>query len=301
MTNQYIDQQQGQSGLYRGIENTEEIQRIRDSLLALSPHRYNDHHYHYGYFLYAAAAFGKSVFYQNGTLSEVSGQWLRGHGARYESVLTLARDIANPSESDGYFPVHIDEKEEYFSRCFSLIVHLFVFLFALPFAITPLKLSSDTPLLLCCSHSSVSHLVLYRLFVTWIGSRAIHGLRASLFPQTGIEREQRDKEGQTKRQICKDIYVKETERRERQSDRERDRATRQRGTATHRQRRNAITQTTNQSHTSFLGKTKSLPPKPSMPIMVSHFSERFSTTQTCAISAACFSRWRFVPRRSTIM
>ena len=53
---------------------------------------YNDHHYHYGYFIYAVAVIAK-----------YDKQW----GKRYhEFVLLLIRDIANPSKDDEYFPVY---------------------------------------------------------------------------------------------------------------------------------------------------------------------------------------------------
>ena len=50
---------------------------------------YNDHHFHYGYFLYAAAALGKG-----------DAAWL---ASRREAITALARDIANPSASDTAF------------------------------------------------------------------------------------------------------------------------------------------------------------------------------------------------------
>lgn len=50
---------------------------------------YNDHHFHYGYFLYAAAALGKG-----------DPAWLARHRA---AILTLARDVANPSAADTAF------------------------------------------------------------------------------------------------------------------------------------------------------------------------------------------------------
>lgn len=51
---------------------------------------YNDHHFHYGYHIYAAA-----------TVSHFDNDWGRKH---FEQVLYLVRDIANPSEDDVYFP-----------------------------------------------------------------------------------------------------------------------------------------------------------------------------------------------------
>lgn len=51
---------------------------------------YNDHHYHYGYHIYAAAV-----------LSKFNPQWMRQY---WEHVLLLVRDIANPSSKDRFFP-----------------------------------------------------------------------------------------------------------------------------------------------------------------------------------------------------
>ncbi|NUQ76940.1 MAG: hypothetical protein HUU21_25685 [Polyangiaceae bacterium] len=50
---------------------------------------YNDHHFHYGYFLYAAAALGKG-----------DKAWLDSKKA---AITDLARDIANPSDKDTSF------------------------------------------------------------------------------------------------------------------------------------------------------------------------------------------------------
>ncbi|EXJ90679.1 endo-1,3(4)-beta-glucanase [Capronia coronata CBS 617.96] len=52
---------------------------------------YNDHHFHYGYFLHAAAIIG----YLDPT-------WLDAHK---DYVNALARDVSNPSSLDQYFPV----------------------------------------------------------------------------------------------------------------------------------------------------------------------------------------------------
>jgi endo-1,3(4)-beta-glucanase len=51
---------------------------------------YNDHHYHFGYHIYAAAILGK-----------VRWSWAKEF---MEHVLLLIRDIANPSDDDIYFP-----------------------------------------------------------------------------------------------------------------------------------------------------------------------------------------------------
>ena len=52
---------------------------------------YNDHHFHYGYHIYAAAI-----------LAEFDRDWGR---LFFERVLLLIRDIANPSAKDPHFPV----------------------------------------------------------------------------------------------------------------------------------------------------------------------------------------------------
>ncbi|KAK9477672.1 endo-1,3(4)-beta-glucanase [Lipomyces japonicus] len=57
---------------------------------------YNDHHFHYGYFIHAAAVIG----YVDRELC--GGTWAR---ESQEFVNTLARDVGNPSQQDAYFPV----------------------------------------------------------------------------------------------------------------------------------------------------------------------------------------------------
>ncbi|KAK3316192.1 glycoside hydrolase family 81 protein [Apodospora peruviana] len=52
---------------------------------------YNDHHFHYGYFIYCAAVIGY-----------LEPTWIASNKAY---VNTLVRDIANPSAQDKYFPV----------------------------------------------------------------------------------------------------------------------------------------------------------------------------------------------------
>jgi endo-1,3(4)-beta-glucanase len=52
---------------------------------------YNDHHFHFGYFIYAAAIIG-----------HLDPSWL---AANKDYVNTLVRDTANPSADDPYFPV----------------------------------------------------------------------------------------------------------------------------------------------------------------------------------------------------
>ncbi|KAI1334565.1 glycoside hydrolase family 81 protein [Xylariaceae sp. FL0016] len=53
---------------------------------------YNDHHFHYGYFIYAAAVIGY-----------LDSSWLTEDNVNF--VNSLVRDIANPSPKDKYFPV----------------------------------------------------------------------------------------------------------------------------------------------------------------------------------------------------
>ena len=52
---------------------------------------YNDHHFHYGYFIHAAALVG----YMDSTWLAQNKDW----------VNALVRDVSNPSKSDNYFPV----------------------------------------------------------------------------------------------------------------------------------------------------------------------------------------------------
>jgi endo-1,3(4)-beta-glucanase len=70
---------------------------------------YNDHHFHYGYFLAAAATIAK--YDSNGTLqihraniynSRFDQGWMNEH----ETILNaFLRDIVNPSADDPYFTV----------------------------------------------------------------------------------------------------------------------------------------------------------------------------------------------------
>jgi endo-1,3(4)-beta-glucanase len=52
---------------------------------------YNDHHFHYGYFIFAASVIGY-----------LDPSWLTK--ANVDFVNTMVRDIANPSREDKYFP-----------------------------------------------------------------------------------------------------------------------------------------------------------------------------------------------------
>ncbi|MBS1519253.1 MAG: hypothetical protein JSS91_14305 [Bacteroidetes bacterium] len=57
---------------------------------------YNDHHFHYGYFIYAAAAIAKK-----------DPAWFTANSNYYmKRTIDLIRDIGNPSRSDPYFALH---------------------------------------------------------------------------------------------------------------------------------------------------------------------------------------------------
>lgn len=56
---------------------------------------YNDHHFHYGYFIHAAAVIGMVD-------AKLGGSWAQDHK---DWVNSLVRDVANPSKSDTHFPV----------------------------------------------------------------------------------------------------------------------------------------------------------------------------------------------------
>ncbi|CCH42381.1 putative secreted protein [Wickerhamomyces ciferrii] len=56
---------------------------------------YNDHHFHYGYFVHAAAVIGYVDAKQGGSWAQDNKDW----------VNSLVRDVANPTDDDSYFPV----------------------------------------------------------------------------------------------------------------------------------------------------------------------------------------------------
>jgi len=56
---------------------------------------YNDHHFHYGYFVHACAVIGMID-------NKLGGSWVQDNK---DWVNSLVRDVANPSEKDSYFPV----------------------------------------------------------------------------------------------------------------------------------------------------------------------------------------------------
>ena len=62
------------------------------NLFIAGSYRYNDHHFHYGYHISAAAIVAK-----------YRPQW----GVKYfERILLYVRDIANPSADDEFFPMY---------------------------------------------------------------------------------------------------------------------------------------------------------------------------------------------------
>ena len=57
---------------------------------------YNDHHFHYGYYIYAAA-----------TIAKADPSWFTANNNYYlNRTIDLIRDIANPSRSDPHFALH---------------------------------------------------------------------------------------------------------------------------------------------------------------------------------------------------
>ncbi|CAB57443.1 cell septum surface endo-1,3-beta-glucanase Eng1 [Schizosaccharomyces pombe] len=65
-----------------------------DSLADFGNSYYNDHHFHYGYFVFTAAVIG-----------HIDPDWINT-GNNKEWVNFLVRDVANPSSNDPYFPKH---------------------------------------------------------------------------------------------------------------------------------------------------------------------------------------------------
>uniref|UniRef100_A0A7S4AS41 glucan endo-1,3-beta-D-glucosidase n=1 Tax=Pseudo-nitzschia australis TaxID=44445 RepID=A0A7S4AS41_9STRA len=80
--------------LYQGGKCTNQVPdcpAFTDQGLNFGNGFYNDHHFHYGYHIYAAAV-----------LAHFDSSWAIDH---YEDVTLLVRDYANPSEEDKSFPV----------------------------------------------------------------------------------------------------------------------------------------------------------------------------------------------------
>jgi len=69
-----------------------ECPTLQDSGYDFGNSVYNDHHFHYGYFIYSAAVVAK-----------FNPKWAKAYN---EKVLALVRDIANPSAADPYFTTY---------------------------------------------------------------------------------------------------------------------------------------------------------------------------------------------------
>ena len=104
----------GQSSILPGITASEKDSVIYDStyggLISSRSHDslnlnsnvdfgsavYNDHHFHYGYYIYAAATIAKS-----------EPSWFLANNNYYlNRTIDMIRDIANPSRNDNYFALH---------------------------------------------------------------------------------------------------------------------------------------------------------------------------------------------------
>jgi endo-1,3(4)-beta-glucanase len=78
--------------LYKGIITSEALTK-HDIYVDFGNAIYNDHHYHYGYFIVAAAI----IYYLDPT-------WMRSQPKLIEFIETLIRDVANGSDDDPFFP-----------------------------------------------------------------------------------------------------------------------------------------------------------------------------------------------------
>ena len=87
--------------LYGGLVNLMDLTEVG---IDFNNSLYTDHHFHYGYFLYAAAALAKG-----------DSAWARNYR---QKILLFARDIANPSSADKYF-VRERNKDWYDGHCWA--------------------------------------------------------------------------------------------------------------------------------------------------------------------------------------
>ncbi|TFK45626.1 putative endo-1,3-beta-glucanase [Heliocybe sulcata] len=83
-------------GIWKGLVTTA-IYKTRDLMSDFGNGCYNDHHFHYGYFVHAAAVVARLDKELHNTTT-----WLDLHR---DFVNNLVRDAANPSEQDVHFPV----------------------------------------------------------------------------------------------------------------------------------------------------------------------------------------------------
>ena len=80
------------------------------SIRFIAAFRYNDHHFHYGYHIYAAAI-----------VAQFDREWGRKY---FEHVMLYIRDIANPSVDDKYFPA-FRQKDWYLGNSWASGIALF--------------------------------------------------------------------------------------------------------------------------------------------------------------------------------
>lgn len=80
--------------VYKGITSSASV-KTGDVNADFGSPVYSDHHFHYGYFIHAAAVVGYVDKALGGTWAKDNAGW----------VNSLIRDVANPSKSDTFFPV----------------------------------------------------------------------------------------------------------------------------------------------------------------------------------------------------
>lgn len=80
---------------FGGIIANNDWSSITDTSDDFGNSHYNDHHFHYGYIIHAAAVLGHVDSLNGGTWAEDNKDW----------VNALIRDVANPSKDDTHFPV----------------------------------------------------------------------------------------------------------------------------------------------------------------------------------------------------
>lgn len=80
---------------FGGIITNNDWDSITDTDDNFGNSHYNDHHFHYGYIIHAAAVLGHVDAQNGGSWAEDNKDW----------VNALIRDVANPSSDDSFFPV----------------------------------------------------------------------------------------------------------------------------------------------------------------------------------------------------
>ncbi|KAI5806965.1 glycosyl hydrolase family 81-domain-containing protein [Geopyxis carbonaria] len=86
-----------EASVWRGVVS-DAVYQTGDPAADFGSGHYNDHHFHYGYFIHAAAIIAQL----DRQHVSASGAWLAQNRAW---VNTLVRDVANPSAADPYYPV----------------------------------------------------------------------------------------------------------------------------------------------------------------------------------------------------